>query len=69
MQIKLYELRKKAGLTQAQMAEKIEISEASYRSKELGYTDFKSSEMFLIADIFGKDIGDIFSKRSTRNVV
>ncbi|MGT2755408.1 helix-turn-helix transcriptional regulator [Streptococcus ovis] len=69
MQIKLYELRKKAGLTQAQMAEKIEISEASYRSKELGYTDFKSSEMFLIADIFGKDIGDIFSKRNTRNVV
>ncbi|WP_247929399.1 helix-turn-helix transcriptional regulator [Streptococcus intermedius] len=68
MQIKLYELRKKAGLTQAQMAAKLDISEASYRSKELGYTDFKSSEMFLIADILKKDIGDIFSRKRPQNV-
>lgn len=68
MQIKLYELRKKAGLNQADLAKKIGISEASYRSKELGYTDFKSSEMFLIADIFKKDIGDIFSRKRPQNV-
>lgn len=69
MQIKLYELRKKAGMTQAEIAAKLAISEASYRSKELGHTDFKSSEMFLIADIFKKDIGDIFSRKRPRNVV
>ncbi|OFR41566.1 transcriptional regulator [Streptococcus sp. HMSC071H03] len=68
MQIKLYELRKNAGLTQAQMAAKLDISEASYRSKELDYIDFKSSEMFLIADIFKKDISDIFSRKSPQNV-
>ena len=69
MQIKLYELRKKAGLTQADMANKLDISEVTYRSKELGHTDFKSSEMFLIADIFKKDIGEIFSRKRPRNVV
>lgn len=51
------------------MAAKLDISEASYRSKELDYIDFKSSEMFLIADIFKKDISDIFSRKSPQNVV
>lgn len=65
MQIKLYELRKQAGLTQAQMAEKLNISETTYRSKELGQTDFKSTEMFLIADILEKDIHEIFLPKKT----
>ncbi|AQP41479.1 putative cro protein [Streptococcus gallolyticus] len=65
MQIKLYELRKEAGLTQAQMAEKLNISETTYRSKELGQTDFKSTEMFLIADILEKDIHEIFLPKKT----
>ena len=60
MQIKLYELRKEAGLTQSQMAEKLNISETTYRSKELGQTDFKLSEMFKIANFFKKNIGDYF---------
>ncbi|MDK7292431.1 transcriptional regulator [Streptococcus macedonicus] len=65
MQIKLYELRKQAGLTQAQMAEKLNISKTTYRSKELGRTDFKSTEMFLIADILEKDIHEIFLPKKT----
>lgn len=65
MQIKLYELRKKANLTQKQMAEKLNISEVSYRSKELGYTDFKSTEMFIIADILKHNINDIFLPKKT----
>ncbi|MDY5636217.1 MAG: helix-turn-helix transcriptional regulator [Streptococcus orisratti] len=65
MQIKLYELRKKANLTQKQMAEKLNISEVSYRSKELGYTDFKSTEMFIIADILKRNINDIFLPKKT----
>lgn len=69
MQIKLYELRKEAGLTQAQMAEKLNISETTYRSKELGQTDFKSTEMFLIADILEKDIHEIFLPKRPRFVV
>ena len=69
MQIKLYELRKEAGLTQAQMAEKLNISETTYRSKELGQTDFKSTEMFLIAKINKKDIHEIFLPKRPRFVV
>lgn len=69
MQIKLYELRKEAGLTQAQMAEKLNISETTYRSEELGQTDFKSTEMFLIADILEKDIHEIFYLKRPRLVV
>lgn len=68
MQIKLYELRKKAGLTQAQMAKKLDISENSYRMKELGRTDFKLTEMYRIANLFNKDIGDIFTDSTSRNV-
>lgn len=68
MQIKLYELRKEKGLTQAQMGEFLNISEASYRSKELDQTDFKLSEVFKIAKLFEKDIGYIFTERTSRKV-
>ena len=60
MQTILYGLRKKAGLSQAELAKIIGISENSYRSKELGYTDFKSTEMFIIADVFHREINEIF---------
>lgn len=65
VQTKLYNLRKEFGLTQAQLAKKLNISEASYRAKELDQTDFKSTEMFLIADIFKKDINKIFLPNKT----
>ena len=35
---------------------------------ELGQTDFKLSEMFKIANFFQKNIGDIFSETTSRNV-
>lgn len=61
MQVLLYQLRKGADMTQKEMADKLGISETAYRQKELGKTDFKSSEMFIIADIFKMNIGDIFT--------
>ncbi|AUA18731.1 helix-turn-helix transcriptional regulator [Streptococcus suis] len=68
MQIILYGLRKKAGLSQADMANKLGISEASYRQKELEQSEFKLTEMFKIADILDKDISDIFTKTTSRKV-
>lgn len=65
MQTILYGLRKKAGLSQAELAKIIGISENSYRSKELGYTDFKSTEMFIIADFFHREINEIFLPQKT----
>jgi DNA-binding XRE family transcriptional regulator len=68
LQIVLYGLRKKAGLSQADMASKLGISEASYRQKELEQSEFKLTEMFRIADILDKDISDIFTRNTSRKV-
>ena len=68
MQIYLYQLRKEKGITQKEMAQKLRISETAYRQKEKGQRAFKSDEMFIIADILEKDIGEIFSDLRPRNV-
>ncbi|WP_418614315.1 helix-turn-helix transcriptional regulator [Streptococcus vestibularis] len=69
MQIYLYQLRKEKGITQRELAQKLGISETAYRQKEKGKRAFKSDEMFIIADILEKDIGEIFSDSRPRNVV
>ena len=69
MQIYLYQLRKEKGITQKEMAQKLGISETAYRQKEKGQRAFKSDEMFIIADILEKDIGEIFSDLRPQNVV
>ena len=69
MQIFLYQLRKEQGITQKELADKLGISETAYRQKEKGQRAFRSDEMFIIADILGKDIGEIFSDPRPRNVV
>ena len=69
MQIYLYQLRKEKGITQKKMAQKLGISETTYRQKEKGQRAFKSDEMFIIADILEKDIGEIFLDLRPRNVV
>lgn len=68
MQIYLYKLRKEKGITQKELAQKLGISETAYRQKEKGQSAFKSDEMFIIADILEKDIGEIFSDLRPRNV-
>ena len=68
MQIKLYELRKKAGIKQEDLAKMLGISQNSYGHKERGDTDFKLSEMFKIANFFNRKIGDIFSDSTSRKV-
>ena len=69
MQIYLYQLRKEKGITQKEMSQKLGISETAYRQKEKGQRAFKSDEMFIIADILEKDIGEIFLDLRPRNVV
>lgn len=69
MQIYLYQLRKEKGITQKELAQKLGISETAYRQKEKGKRAFKSDEMFIIADILEKDIGEIFSDSRPLNVV
>ena len=68
MQILLYKLRKEHGLSQREMAKLINKSEVSYRNKELEKTAFTQSEMFIIARHFNKELDDIFTPRTSRNV-
>lgn len=48
------------GMTQAEMAEYLDISPNTYSEKENGNTEFKLKEAFIMADILEKKIEDIF---------
>lgn len=68
MQSILYGLRKAdKRYTQKQMAEYLNISEKSYRDKELGHREFTQDEMFEIAKLFNRKIDDIFLPRKYQN--
>lgn len=61
MQLVLYDLRKnKKKMTQAEIANYLGISTKTYRSKELGNSEFTMDEMFKIAKLFNMRIDDIF---------
>ena len=56
MQTVLYGLRKERGLTQKELAQKMGISEVSYRNKELGKSEFTQDEMFFLSRFLNKKI-------------
>lgn len=60
MQGKLLILRKEAGLSQKQLADKLGISVTSYGEKERGQSEFTQNEMFNLRDLFGKPLEEIF---------
>lgn len=60
MQKKLASLRRYKGLTQKEMAELIGVETETYANKERGITQFKASEMFIIASDFGMRVDEIF---------
>lgn len=60
MQWNLIRLRKERKYTQEDIANLLDISTEGYRLKELGKHQFKNDEMFMIADFFDENIGDIF---------
>lgn len=63
MQWNLIKLRKENEETQEEIAELIGITVSAYRNKELGRTQFKADEMFIIAEHYNKTINDIFLNR------
>lgn len=60
MQGKLILLMKENNITNKELASEIGISEKQIGLKLKGETDFKSSEMFKISEIFQKNINEIF---------
>ena len=67
MQEKLLILRKRHNIKQKYIADKLGITVQSYSNKERGFTEFTATEMFIIRDIFGESLEDIFLPRSNRN--
>ena len=59
-QWKLEELRELNGDTQEQMANLLNINTTSFRNKEKGDTEFKATEMFIIAKYYVKTLEEIF---------
>lgn len=62
MQYKLYALRK-GDFTQEEMAKILNISRNSYINKEKSKTPFTSDEMFIISNLLGKSMEEIFLPR------
>lgn len=59
-QEKLASIRRSKNISQRELAEVVGITTETYNNKELGKTQFKASEMFIIADFFDKTIDEIF---------
>ncbi|AIW83098.1 helix-turn-helix transcriptional regulator [Bacillus mycoides] len=60
MQDKLISFRMSKRVTQKDMAELLGVDKRTYVNKEHGVTQFKANEMFLVAQYFGAEIGEIF---------
>lgn len=60
IQEKLASVRRSKDISQREVAELLGVATETYNGKELGRTQFKASEMFIIADYFDMKIEEIF---------
>ena len=68
MQIKLYDARKRAKLSQQEVADILGISRNSYGKKERGNVPFNLEEMFALSDLLNVSLDDLFISRSKKEV-
>ena len=60
MQIKLYQVRKQAKLSQQEVADILGISRNSYGQKERGDVSFNLEEMFALSELLNVSLDDLF---------
>ena len=60
MQIKLYQVRKQAKLSQQEVADILGISRNSYGQKERGDVLFNLEEMFALSELLDVSLDDLF---------
>ena len=60
MQIKLYQVRKQAKLSQQEVADILGISRNSYGQKERGDVLFNLEEMFALSELLNTSLDDLF---------
>lgn len=63
MQIKLYDARKRAKLSQQEVADILGISRNSYGQKERGYVPFNLEEMFALSELLDSSLDDLFTSK------
>ena len=68
VQIKLYDARKRAKLSQQDVADVLGISRNSYGQKERGDVPFNLEEMFALSDLLNSSLDDLFISRSKKEV-
>ena len=64
MQIKLYETRKRAKLSQQEVADILGISRNSYGQKERDDVSFNLEEMFALSELLNTSLDDLFISQS-----
>ena len=69
MQIKLYEARKRAKLSQQEVADILGISRNSYGQKERGDVSFNLEEMFTLSELLNTSLDDLFIPKSKEGVI
>jgi len=57
---RLVDLREDSGVSRPRAAQAIGVSVQTYANREKGITELKSSEMVILADLFGVDVADFF---------
>ena len=68
VQIKLYDARKRAKLSQQEVADILGISRNSYGQKERGDVPFNLEEMFALSELLNASLDDLFISRSKKEV-
>lgn len=63
MQIKLYAARKRAKLSQQEVADILGISRNSYGQKERGDVPFNLEEMFALSELLDSSLDDLFTSK------
>ena len=64
MQIKLYQVRKQAKLSQQEVADILGISRNSYGQKERGDVLFNLEEAFALSELLNASLDDLFISQS-----
>ena len=68
VQIKLYDARKQAKLSQQEVADVLGISRNTYGQKERGDVPFNLEEMFALSELLNASLDDLFISRSKEEV-
>lgn len=69
MKNQLYHHRRKSGISQAEMAERVGVHRTAYRKHELGETEMRLSDAKIVADTLNITLDHLYEMLTTFEVV